>query len=58
MPESSRFGPRHIWQSEEKRQSVEIDHEQAMDGERPPEDDQDTMPETSRFGHYRTRPAE
>ncbi len=34
-------------------QSEEI--EQAMDGDGPPEDDQDTMPETGRFGHHRTR---
>ena len=36
-------------------QSKEIDQEQAMEDDRPPEDVQDTMPETSRFGAYRTR---
>ena len=36
-------------------QSEEIVHEQEMEDDRPPEDVQDTMPETSRFGAYRTR---
>ena len=36
-------------------QSEEIDHEQEMEDDRLPKDVQDTMPETSRFGAYRTR---
>ena len=36
-------------------QSEEIDREQAMEDDRPPRDDQDTMLESSRLGHYRTR---
>jgi hypothetical protein len=34
-------------------QSKEIDHQQAMEDDRPQRDDQYTMLESSRFGHYR-----